>query len=1001
MKRKTKMIRFLPGPAFFLLALFFLSGSDLRAQLWSYHTGSGGSPVIYVGPPRYYTGNLSSPFPFADWWTSILTNNNNGLGNYLAALPLVYEFRRTSADRCGLAVQYPGAGTFNENGNHDSVTATPFSAELHVHPRGWNQANVKARADGYSDWTVRVEMDDGTAQTNLVTLVKGSPFFYVDTKNTPRESFYFSAAVSKAFTAGSTNAGLGIGTPVSSDHLAFVSASGKYYAVFAGPNTVFKMENANRVYITNYGNYFSVAVFLNQADLNTYYQAAYSFVSGSAVSWAYNESSSLMTVTYNVSTTLKRGGFPDTPLICLFPHHWKHSSAAFLPVQYPTVRGSLKLFAGKTFATPLKFRGVLPFFPEPTASCYQRSRLQGYINTMQANYTSWDSSGEPFDVGDTYFAGKSLARCANLIPIAHAAGYTNSRNYLKTILRAQLANWLTDGGAPPLLYCYFNSWGTMVGTPYAFGTQELNDHNFHHGYFIYSSALLSMFDPQFIADYGGMVEHLIRDANSPNRADPMYAFLNCLDIYEGHSWVSGYGRFDDGNNIESSSEAMNFWAGVYLWGLITHNNTYRDLGIFGYCLENSAIDEYWFDKEKSNFHPSYSAQNLMTCLVWGGKYDKSTWFSPQSEAIHGIQWLPVNPASVYLNYQPSYAQAHYDEMVAENGGPENEWYDVIWKYQSLFAPDAALSKFTNSYGLISGINNDKAGGNSTADVYSYLCSMKGMGDVSTNYYADTSSYGVFIDSGLNATYVAYNPNATIMTARFYRNGSLEYSLAVPPLSVRSSRMTNRRPIPDFSITDVTPYRKIFNASATTDPYGLTLFYAWDLDGDSVIDRGYGSGLAVVTNTYATLGTNLVTLFVTNSAGYSNSVSRYCYRVVAPSTNQPPAAEEKQAEFEVPKSANIALSISYPSPLRLGRDADLKFCVYEKSRVNGFPDGTVVYLYDIAGNPVWASREALNYEYNVIRCAGSVLKEKRLQNETLICVVKNGSSVKKFRVLVLP
>lgn len=288
-----------------------------------------------------------------------------------------------------------------------------------------------------------------------------------------------------------------------------------------------------------------------------------------------------------------------------------------------------------------------------------------------------------------------------------------------------------------------------------------------------------------------------------------------------------------------------------------------------------------------------------------------------------------------------------------------------------------------------------------ADVYSFLCNMKSLGNVNTNYYADSSSYGVFIDSGLNATYVAYNPNITAMTVRFYRDGSLEYSLAVPPLSVRSSRMTNKRPIPDFSITDVTPYKKIFNATATFDPQGLTLFYAWDLDGDSIIDRGYGSGLAVVTNTYATLGTNLVTLFVANSQGYSNKISRYCFRVLVPQTNQPPETAVKQEEIIVPRSANISASITYPSPLSLSRDNELKFCVYENSRVNGFPDPAVVYLYDIAGHLVWSSPEAANYEYGVIRCPVSVLRNKGLKNETLICVVKNGSLTKKFKVLVLP
>ena len=110
----------------------------------------------------------------------------------------------------------------------------------------------------------------------------------------------------------------------------------------------------------------------------------------------------------------------------------------------------------------------------------------------------------------------------------------------------------------------------------------------------------------------------------------------------------------------------------------------------------------------------------MVALVWGGKYEHKTWFSSEQEAIYGIQWIPVTPSALYLAYQPGYAENTYNEMTAKNGGTEDGWYDVIWKYQSFFDATAAISKFNANPGLITGVDFDKSAGNSTAEVYNFI-----------------------------------------------------------------------------------------------------------------------------------------------------------------------------------------------------------------------------------------------------------------------------------------
>ena len=137
----------------------------------------------------------------------------------------------------------------------------------------------------------------------------------------------------------------------------------------------------------------------------------------------------------------------------------------------------------------------------------------------------------------------------------------------------------------------------------------MNDHHFHYGYFIRAAAEIARRDQSWAADarWGGMVKLLIRDVVSPDRDDALFPFLRCFDPYAGHSWASGHARFADGNNNESSSEAMNAWSGVILFGAATGDTALRDLGIYLFTTEMNAINEYWFDVHGENFPTNYPA----------------------------------------------------------------------------------------------------------------------------------------------------------------------------------------------------------------------------------------------------------------------------------------------------------------------------------------------------------------------------------------------------------
>ena len=159
---------------------------------------------------------------------------------------------------------------------------------------------------------------------------------------------------------------------------------------------------------------------------------------------------------------------------------------------------------------------------------------------------------------------------------------------------------------------------------------------------------------------------LIRDIASPGRTDTMFPYIRCFDKYAGHSWASGDANFADGNNQESSSESLNAWYGMMLWGEATGDKTVRDTGLSLFNTERTAVEEYWFDVSGTNFPKDFPQVALG--MIWGGKGAFATWFSGDIDCIHGINWLPFTPASIYMGRHPDYVKKNHDRIVEKREG---------------------------------------------------------------------------------------------------------------------------------------------------------------------------------------------------------------------------------------------------------------------------------------------------------------------------------------------
>ena len=766
------------------------------------------------------SADFALPIQSNDYWSSLIYPFfGDPYSNILYAHPL-----NAKATAAGLQIGYTTAPIF--------VAADylyPFAAQLTVGVDGLSAS--RATAHDYGDWTATARWDGG-AVTMEATLGHGLPYVFFEIVGgqavlTPAQS----ATVWH-------NEGGVLGLTI----------DGKHYGVFAPSGSVWTGTSTLRSTL-NGESYLSVAVLpdAEPATLELFRQHAYAFVTDSRVAWQYDEATARVTSTYTYETTLKESGpsIADETMTALYRHQWLHSSAAVTDYTYQSPRGEMRLYEGNAFTLEHRFTGVLPALPD--RGTYNRADLLALVQ---------EAAQETLPVGPSYENGKAMGRFAHLVHIADQIGATAERDHFLAELKNRLEDWFTAGGAQE--YSYNGTWDVLTGYPSGYGADnQINDHHFHASYAVMSAATIAQYDPAWAAqeNWGGMVNLLIKDANNWDRADERFPFLRTFDAYAGHSWAAGHGDFAEGNNQESSSESMHFASSVVLWGENTGQTEIRDLGVYLYTTEASAVDEYWFDVDDEVFPESYP--HVAIGMVWGGKGVHSTWFGADPEFIHGINILPVTAGSLYLGRHPDYVSANYAEIVAERGGQPVVWKDVLWQYLALGDPARRPSAYYNA-----DPGYEPFDGESRAHTLHWLYNLKKMGHVETDITADVPTYAVFRDASDALTYVAYNAGADARQVTF----SDGFSFLVAPRTMRSESTSAENPNAPIAIlfADKTsgkaPLTVAFEGSSSFDPNGDALTFAWTFGADST------ASVADTTVTFESVGPRWVTLTVTDPEG---------------------------------------------------------------------------------------------------------------------------------------
>lgn len=262
-----------------------------------------------------------------------------------------------------------------------------------------------------------------------------------------------------------------------------------------------------------------------------------------------------------------------------------------------------------------------------------------------------------------YFKGKYIKNLTDLWEMAKILGDKK----IETNLFSKLKDLILE--TPNDFYFDNKSLSVFSKNP-EFGNEKGNDHNLQYGYYIYS---ISKIYTYLSISEKSKVEELVNNfategipAISENQTYPRK--IRFLDEYESHSWADSHSLFDDGNNLESSSEALFYWYSLYLWSIRSDNKNLELWSKYAFFTELTGRNTYWF--LSNNLSLSQKFSKPIISLVWGAKSDYATWFSSAEDQILGIQILPVNPSSFVSlkldNNTKAKIFGYYDNILGKN-----------------------------------------------------------------------------------------------------------------------------------------------------------------------------------------------------------------------------------------------------------------------------------------------------------------------------------------------
>lgn len=369
-------------------------------------------------------------------------------------------------------------------------------------------------------------------------------------------------------------------------------------------------------------------------------------------------------------------------IVAAMPHHRVRPDAT-VRGRVPSIYGPLRLLRDRSLTTDLP-----TVHPRATLDLGPLTENDRRVLREQVQEDISATVDGPAPPADTYFGGKYLYRLAQLYRIAHSLEASTAAADARRRLVDELDAWLIPSRSCEAgsirCFGYDTRFKGVVGRVPSFGSEEFNDHHFHYGYFLAAAGLVGEVDPGLLEAWRRTLSALAADIASPVSTGEVPALRN-FDPYTGHSWASGTSPFADGNNQESSSEAVNAWNGLAVWAQADGRPRLARQATWQLTAESATARAYWLEPQ----HLPDGFEHEFTSINWGGKRDWATWFSAEPSAILGIQLIPMPPVFEGSGVTSRRVRSNLSE--AAQNGYHVPFGDYMAMYLALVAPARALS----------------------------------------------------------------------------------------------------------------------------------------------------------------------------------------------------------------------------------------------------------------------------------------------------------------------